>query len=98
MSTAMKKFISAQKLVGLALMSLGLTVISGWLLHNAAMVQIRAGFTGMVFNTALCFSLLGFTLLIADSQHRWRLRIMAAMAWAVIVLSTVVLADRKSVV
>ena len=47
---------------GIALASLGLTVLLGWLLHVRAMVEIRAGYVAMVFNTALCFALTGSAL------------------------------------
>jgi diguanylate cyclase (GGDEF)-like protein/PAS domain S-box-containing protein len=94
----MNKFISAQKLVGIALLLLGINVMSGWLLHNATMVQIHAGFVGMVFNTALCFALIGIAILVVDSQHYWRSRIIAAIGWAMIVLATLVLAENFSAV
>ncbi|MFZ6657485.1 diguanylate cyclase domain-containing protein [Undibacterium sp. TJN19] len=47
---------------GLILLALGLLVISGWLLHMRAMVEIRTGLVAMVFNTALCFALTGLAI------------------------------------
>ena len=49
-------------LLGLALMALGLLVIAGWLLQVRAMVEIKAGFVAMAFNTALCFALTGLAI------------------------------------
>ena len=49
-------------LLGIAVTMLGITVMLGWLLHVRAMVEIRVGYVAMVFNTALCFTLIGSAL------------------------------------
>ncbi|MES2038587.1 MAG: hypothetical protein V4495_12210, partial [Pseudomonadota bacterium] len=59
---AFPPILSLSTFLGLALLALGLIVISGWLLQVRAMVEIRVGFVAMVFNTALCFALAGLAL------------------------------------
>src|SRR5690348_3928 len=38
---------------------LGLTVLAGWHLGNARLIQVYPGFTAMAYNTALSFLMLG---------------------------------------
>ena len=93
----MKKFISVQQWIGLTLMLLGLTVMSGWLLQQAVMVQIRPGHVGMVFNTALSFILTGIALLILNTQYRWRATAQATIGWILISLAALVQIGRAHV-
>ena len=59
---AFPPILSLSTFLGLALLGLGLIVMSGWLLQIRSMVEIRVGFVAMVFNTALCFALAGLAL------------------------------------
>ena len=49
-------------LLSSAVAVLGLTVLLGWILHIPELVQIPSGSLAMVFNTALCFFLVGIAL------------------------------------
>ena len=49
-------------LLSLAVATMGITVMAGWLLRVAILVQINPGSVAMVFNTALCFMLTGIAL------------------------------------
>ncbi len=51
------------QIAGTLLVALGLAVMTGWLLHIPALIQILPGYVAMVFNTALCFVLCGAALL-----------------------------------
>ena len=42
---------------GIVVLSLGLVVMSGWILHSPALIQVNPAFVPMQFNTALCFFL-----------------------------------------
>ena len=53
---------------GTLLVLLGLTVMTGWLLHLPSLIQLLPGQVGMVFSTAICFALAGVALLIPG---RW---------------------------
>ena len=77
-------------------MLLGLTVMSGWLLQQAVMVQIRPGHVGMVFNTALSFILTGIALLILNTQYRWRATAQATIGWILISLAALVLLENST--
>ena len=48
----------------------GIVVILGWALNILILKQIIPGFSNMVFNTALCFVLLGGALLTTQYTHR----------------------------
>ncbi|HTI68660.1 MAG TPA: ATP-binding protein [Candidatus Limnocylindria bacterium] len=56
-------------IAGSAVALLGFTVLIGWFLHNVAMVQIRPQFAPMQFNSALCFTALGLSLVCAGFQR-----------------------------
>lgn len=51
--------------IGAVLLLLGILVMLGWWLKIAPLVQLVPGFAAMVFNTALCFTLLGTALMLA---------------------------------
>jgi diguanylate cyclase (GGDEF)-like protein/PAS domain S-box-containing protein len=53
----------AESVICCAIILLGLTVTSGWLLHVPAMVEIKSGLVPMVFNTGLCFLIAGLIML-----------------------------------
>lgn len=50
--------------VGALSMTLGLSALTGWVLHIAPLVQLRHDFPAMVFDSALCFTVTGLILLI----------------------------------
>ena len=61
-STIQSRLSFLQTLLAIAVALLGVFVLFGWILHVRAMVEIRAGYVAMVFNTALCFALTGSAL------------------------------------
>jgi diguanylate cyclase (GGDEF)-like protein/PAS domain S-box-containing protein len=72
---------------------LGLSVMAGWILHIPSIVRIRPGLSGMVFNTALCFTLIGAALVLGEFKSRWSTKIRTAAGWTVVILATLVLAE-----
>src|ERR1700752_8365 len=69
-------------LLGVALILLGATVITGWFLRLQPLVQVIPGATVTVFNTALSFVLAGTALVLLGrpDNARWT----QSLAWAVI--------------
>lgn len=53
------------KLLGLLIACLGLVVLFGWYTHNTVLIQVRASFAPMQYNTALGFLLSGLGLFFA---------------------------------
>ena len=47
-----------------------MVVLAGWYTHNAALIQVNPAFVPMQYNTALCFSLTGLTLLITVARDQ----------------------------
>ena len=89
----MKKYISTQAAVAVALVILGATVMLGWLLRDAAMVQFRPGFVGMVFNTALGFALIGIALFLPLLRVRWTHAVQTAIGWGLIAMAAAILIE-----
>jgi two-component system, sporulation sensor kinase E len=52
--------------IGLITIITGITVMTGWLFNIPALQSIISGFIAMKFNTALCFVLFGFALLLTQ--------------------------------
>lgn len=50
---------------------MALSVIRGWLIQDAAIVQIRSDFAPMQFNTALCFALTACAIWFYYTKSRW---------------------------
>lgn len=78
-------------LIGGFLVMLGATVILGWLFRVPDLVRIVPGFAPMVFNTALCFVLLGGALVLAagssvryERAQRWLAGLSIAIATLVL--------------
>jgi PAS domain S-box-containing protein len=88
-----KKFVQAQIGVGAALFVLGITVMTGWVIRNAALVQICPDFVGMVFSTAVCFSLVGATLLIPPVFPRAGGAVQTSIGWLLMGFGLLVLAE-----
>jgi PAS domain S-box-containing protein len=84
----MKKLISAQIFLGGLILSLGLTVIFGWLSHNAIFIQMRPELVGMVFNTALCFTLLAIALLLPVRRWPRNIQLRVVIGWVLIAVAT----------
>ncbi|MBI3562010.1 MAG: PAS domain S-box protein [Gammaproteobacteria bacterium] len=76
-----------------ALVILGGGVMLGWLLKIPELVRIVPGFAAMVFNTALCFVLLGSALLCSGLSTAPRVRIQVLLAGLTIVIAALVLAQ-----
>lgn len=67
------RYPSAAALTGAALVAAGLGVATGWLTHRPELVNFTTG-TATVFNTALCFGIIGVALLgekLAATRQRW---------------------------
>ncbi|MFZ6873417.1 diguanylate cyclase domain-containing protein [Undibacterium sp. Di27W] len=79
--------------LGLALLALGLVVISGWLLQVRAMVEIRVGFVAMVFNTALCFTLTGLALALPGLRQKPYARLQSCIGFFLFSLCGLVLIE-----
>lgn len=79
-------------MIGVALLLLGVSVMLGWWLKIAPLVQIVPGFTAMVFNTALCFTLAGAALLLPERAH-WRQRAQTIIGLTIALLAALILAQ-----
>lgn len=66
----------------LLVITMAMTVLTGWVLHVPLLVQIHPSFVAMQFNTAFCFLLSGLALLSLIGKHPR----VAALASAVVVL------------
>ena len=68
----MGNLLKARHLIGVLLLLLGATVITGWAIRSQALVQILPGVVAMVFNTAFCFAVAGLALLLErPTAGRW---------------------------
>lgn len=73
--------------LAVALISVGAMVAAGWIFRLPTLTQILPGYTSMVFNTALCFALLGLALLRASASSTSGLWQARGLAGAVGVLA-----------
>lgn len=80
-------------LIGAALVVLGGTVIFGWLLQIPELVRIVPDFAAMVFNTALCFMLMGTALALADTAPVWRTRAQVLLGGLTVAIAALVLSQ-----
>jgi diguanylate cyclase (GGDEF)-like protein/PAS domain S-box-containing protein len=80
-------------LLGIAVAILGMFVMLGWLLHVRAMVEIRAGYVAMVFNTALCFALTGMALALPGLRGRPTPKFQTLVGGIVLVLCATILVE-----
>jgi diguanylate cyclase (GGDEF)-like protein/PAS domain S-box-containing protein len=78
--------------IAIALLLLGISVMLGWWLKIAPLVQIVPGFTAMVFNTALCFTLAGAALLLPERVH-WHQRAQTAIGLTIALFAALILAQ-----
>jgi PAS domain S-box-containing protein len=88
-----KKFVQAQAGTGAALILLGVTVMLGWALRIATIAQLVPNQPGTVFNSALCFTLIGFALLLPLVKERWAPVGQTAVGCYLMAISLVVLAE-----
>jgi diguanylate cyclase (GGDEF)-like protein/PAS domain S-box-containing protein len=79
-------------IIGAALIVLGVSVMLGWWLKIATLVQIVPGFAAMVFNTALCFALAGAALLLPEHAG-WRQRARTAIGFTIALFAALILAQ-----
>ena len=77
--------------IGAVLIVLGAIVILGWLLKIPELVRVVPGFAPMVFNTALCFMLLGAAL--ATASQTWRQRVQPMLGGFTIAIAVLVLSQ-----
>ncbi len=92
----MKRFLSIQTCAAVALVLLGATVASGWILHIAVMVQIEHNYVATVFAAALCFLLLGIAQLLPILNLRSAARAQATIGWGLIAIALTVLIEHLS--
>src|SRR5690606_35551978 len=85
-----------QAVTGGMLLTLALAVICGWLLRNAFIVQLRQDAIAMVFNSALCFAMVGIVLLASASSSRLVKRLPSAAGVLLIALSLLTLFQQLS--
>lgn len=64
----MYKFINI--IIALIVSTMSAVVLIGWLLHIPIMVQFKIGAVAMVFNTALCFTITGFALIMGSIKGK----------------------------
>lgn len=60
-------------LIGLLIIMISTCVIVGWFFYIPQMVQIFPGYIGMVFNTAFCFLIVGFSFLVS-AYHKDKIK------------------------
>jgi hypothetical protein len=80
-------------IVGTLLVLLGCTVMLGWWLQLSSVVRVLPGFSPMVFNTALCFVLVGSALALPFSQSAGYTRAVAVLGGGLVTLGTLVLTE-----
>ena len=89
----MKKIIPFQSVAGILALGLGLIVIYGWHTHNTVLVQIKPDFVAIVFNSALCFTLLGSALLVPSVTSRYARILPPFFGWLVMGLTFITIIE-----
>ncbi|MEO8402840.1 MAG: EAL domain-containing protein [Gammaproteobacteria bacterium] len=74
----MLKGITLSQFSGFALSTIGFLVMLGWIAHFKNLISLLPGYL-MVFNSALCFFIVGLALLIPDSRIRWQSNIFVSV-------------------
>ncbi|MFL6696999.1 MAG: hypothetical protein ACJ8GJ_07495, partial [Vitreoscilla sp.] len=82
-----------ENLVSALLILLGGLTVCGWLFHVPAMVEIRAGLVPMVFNTGLCFLLVGVANALSRRTPPWTRRVRGSIALVLAVLCGLTLVE-----
>lgn len=90
------RFSKLPEFTGAALLLLGVTVMTGWLLQVRALVEFIPGHGGMVFSTALCFALLGAALLLPALRPLLYRRAQQALGAAVVALAVLALIEHAT--
>ena len=83
---------------GILVASLGIVVLIGWMLQSPPLVQIASGFTAMVINTALCFVLGGFAVVLPVFFPSIQLKLQTALGGLIVCLASLVLAENLGLV
>ncbi len=78
---------------GFLLVSLGMTVMTGWWLHVPQLVSPVPHAVPMVINTALCFAIAGAALLAFLAGDAWRGRLLTVAGMALVAITLAVLAE-----
>ena len=84
---------SLPTLLGMAVMLLGITVLSGWIFHVIALVEIFPGFVAVVFNTALCFVLTGAALALPGLTGRPMPKLQTIMGSIIFILCALIFGE-----
>lgn len=87
------RFARAPIYIGAILVALGVLVILGWVLKIPELVRIVPTFAAMVFNTALCFLLLGIALMLSEVSHAWRKHLQLLLGGLTVVIAALVLSQ-----
>ncbi|WP_052452005.1 diguanylate cyclase domain-containing protein [Noviherbaspirillum autotrophicum] len=88
----MKRILSIQFLAAAVLLLSGLATMAGWLMREAALVRVTPEFVGMVFSTALGFTVIGAALLLPLAAQKPD-RPQAALGWILAGLACTTLAE-----
>ena len=86
-------FNSLPTLLGMAVILLGITVLSGWIFHIIALVEIFPGFVAVVFNTALCFVLTGAALALPGLTGRPMPKLQTIMGSIIFILCALIFGE-----
>lgn len=87
------KYLTLDRAIGWALVALAGLAIAGWLTQTPRLVQLRPGWVGMVFNTALCFGLAGLALAVPERHAHLRRRVQIGVGIFLIACSSAVFAQ-----
>ena len=85
-SRRQSKVYFSEVLICFAVLALGITVLSGWLFHIRAMVEIKAGLVPMVFNTGLGFFLAGISFALVQLPGELARKLYLGIGWFLLVL------------
>ncbi len=89
----MIKRIPLSFVMGLSLILLSSLVLTGWATQTPQLISILPGQISQVFNSALCFLLMGFTLCIPDTLPKIQVNFRRLVGIAVIVLTLLTLSQ-----
>jgi hypothetical protein len=72
---------------------LGFLVMTGWILHISALIEMRRGLVAVVFNTALCFFLVGTALALPTLWQQPMQKLQTAVGIFIFILCALILGE-----